>query len=605
MKLSYNKFAGTAPKISAYQLPASFGQIAADTKLWSGELRPFFQDLFVQTVPNDTKSFYHYKRNDGEYVWLTWNKVVHVVKGPVNADTYNRIILSGIDGGLRVTDSSVLNKFANTVDTTNSYTLGVPAPTGVRMAVSGPVGANKESRSYVVALVREWADGKLDLGKTSAPALSPDTSYTVDVTSGQTVTLSNITIPANVTSSSGVSKAYVYRSVVGSTGTATYAWVGEFPINDTDTVYTYVDDKATSSLQESAVSLEWDTPRDDLNGLVSLNNGVMAAYVGTDVYFSYPYQPHAWPTDYRISVDYPIRGLGAFGNTVVVCTDSAPVLVLVTDPASATVKPIQQNLPCASSNSIVNTANGVIYATKSGLVLINSTAPQLITDMYLTKDEWGDWGPEGLISAYFDNTYFGLFEDAPSVYGFMYSLSNTSIGLVTINKMTQAIWTDVEEQELYMVMSQMDGTRAIVMFDHKNKDFRSFVWKSKKDVSPQGISTFSVARVVAAYGDSANFVPEYPYPYVPEVHTLNGVELNHLDINGPADQNYIFEFVRYRNKIRFQYLVDGILRYDRFVFNSRPFRLPGGFRGDTYEIILTGDFPVHYVDIATSMGELQ
>lgn len=606
MKLSYNKFSGTAPKISAYQLPNSFGQVAADTKLWSGELRPFFQDIIVQTVPEDTKSFYHYKTSTGDYVWLTWNRVVHVVKGPINSDKYNRIIVSGVgDGGLRVTDSSKLTKYSTTVDESNSYTLGVPAPTGIRMAVSGAVGANKESRSYVVALVREWEDGKLDLGRTSAPALSPNNTYTVDVTSGQTVTLTNITVPAHVQEQAGVTKAYVYRSVVGSTGTATYAWVGEFPITDTDTVYTYVDNRTTSALQESATSLEWDAPRDDLQGIVSLNNGVMAAYTGTDVYFSYPYQPHAWPADYRISVDYPIRGLGAFGNTVVVCTDSAPVLVLVTDPASATVKPIQQNLPCASPNSIVNTANGVIYATKSGLVLINSTAPQLITDTYLTKDEWGEWGPDKLVSAYFDNTYFGLFEDAPSVYGFMYNLSNTNIGIVTINKMTQAIWTDVEEQELYMVMPQMDGTRAIVVFDHRNADMRTFVWKSKKDVSPQGISTFSAARVVAQYGDNADFVPEYPYPYTPEVHTLNSVELNSLDINGPADMNYVYEFIRYRKKIRFQYYVDGVLRYDRFVYNNRPFRLPSGFRGDTYEVTLTGDFPIHYVDIATSMGELQ
>ena len=79
MKLSYTKFSGTAPRISPYQLPSTFAQIAADTKLWSGEIRPFFQDIFVQTVPNDTQSVYKYRFADGSHVWLTWNIPVHIV----------------------------------------------------------------------------------------------------------------------------------------------------------------------------------------------------------------------------------------------------------------------------------------------------------------------------------------------------------------------------------------------------------------------------------------------------------------------------------------------------------------------------------------------
>ena len=604
VKLSYTKFSGTAPRISPYQLPSTFAQIAADTKLWSGEIRPFFQDIFVQTVPNDTQSVYKYRFADGSHVWLTWNIPVHIVKGPIFADANNRIIVSGLSGGLRITDATMLNSNSTTVDDTNSYTLAIPVATGIKMEVSGEAGSNKEARSYVISLVREWGDGKLDAGKTSEPAVGPNGSLTVDVTSGQTVTLSNITIPANVTSSAGVTKAYVYRSVVGSTGASTYAFVDEFPVTDDQTVYTYTDTKTTSALQESAISLEWDSPKDNLQGLISLNNGVLAAYSGTDVYFSYPYQPHAWPAEYRISVDYPIMGLGAFGNTVVVCTESVPVLVLVTDPASATVKPIQQNLPCTNAESIVNTSSGVIYSTQHGLVLINSTQPTIITDTYITKDEWEKWGAKSLRGTYYNDTYFGLFTEYPEVYGFMFDLTNADLGIVTINKMAQVIWSDVEDQDLYMVVPQMDGSMGLVVFDKRNEDFRSYRWKSKIDVSPQGIATLSAARVVADY-NFAEIIGTYPYSYAYEDNSINGVDIHSLDINGPADMNFIYKTLIYRPSIHFKYYVDGIIKYDRFVYNNRPFRLPCGFRGDKFEIEVSGNFPIHYIDLATSIGELQ
>lgn len=615
MKLSLTQFKGMAPKIAPRLLPAQFGQRADEVKLWSGELRPFYEDQDVTDVPDDTVSLYKWRVDEDWGIgWLTFNRPVSVVKGPVFGDENNRILISGLDGGIRITDTTMVgwnttpegDYEPQTITPSNSYSLAIPVPSSVTMQVNGSSTQNRESRSYVVALVREWSDGKLDIGKTSDPAKDASGNLTVTVGTGDTVSLTITGIPEDAYSDAGVRKMYVYRSTVGSEGTATYGFVGEVSIAPGQTSATFTDSRASKDVEESAVSLQWDAPSSKLKGLISLNNGVLAAYDGSDVYFSYPYQVHAWPFEYRVSVDYDIVGLGAFGNTVVICTKGCPSLALVSDPATATLRGIHDPFPCLSADTIVSTASGVVYASDGGLLYINSTSPKYLTEQFISKDEWRDWNPSQLVSASFEGNYIGISKDPKRYHGIIFDMSDTSSGVTSLYRFIRGIYSDPESNNLYFIVDKPEGGRKIVLFDTpvdgQSQSYRTYRWRSKIFTSEQGIATMAAARVRNEYEGYAKKIKVTMYEY--REHTLNSVPMNTYDINGPVDMEQVYEMIDMNVYMYFIYYVDGIPRYTRKLRNSQPFRLPSGFRGDEFEVEVEGEMPIHSIEIASSMGEL-
>lgn len=607
MKIAYHSFQGSAPRIAPRLLPNSYSQEADNTKLWSGELRPFYGDAWIKDVPDDTKSIYKYKSSQGTDIWLSWNRHVTIVKDSVYGDINNRVIISGLDGGLRVTDSTVVGTGSTTISSTNSYTLGVPRPDGTIIMNTGTTPDAEdvvESRSYVVVWVREWPDGKLDLSAPSDPAQTPEGETFLDVSQDQTVTLTNILLPSEAFTDARVRKGYVYRTGVGTDGSVAYRFVGEFAVSPSVFDYTFEDTVPTIELGEVLVSGEWDAPKKDLSGLISLNNGVLAAFSGSDVYMSYPFQAHAWPETYRVSVDSTVIGLGSFGNNIVVCTTSNPVIILVGDPASATVQPIAEAIPCVSAASIVSTAAGVLYATQNGLCKISNTQPDIVTDPYLTRDEWLPTNPKSLIAAVYDRSYFGFFLKPTYRWGFVFDLDLPTLGIVHLARSAKAIWSDPEDLSLYLVTSLSANKTSIVKFDSDETSRRSFKWRSKIERSQEGLLTFSAARVRAAYLGGTGIQIGYVSPYEPLDNTINARPLNEIEINGPANMASIYATLKARNSVTFRYIVDGRVKYEKRCVDILPFRLPSGFRGWEHEIELEAGIPVHYVEIATSMAEL-
>lgn len=623
MKLSLTQFGGMAPKIAPQLLPESFAQRANEVKLQSGELRPFYADIDVMSVPADTVSVYKYyipkDNNNIGFVWLYFNKYVNIVKGPVYSDTNNRIIISGIDEYLRITDTTMLDLVIEgagdyigqykpiTLDSSNTYILGIPAPTDIKMSVEGEGTENKESRTYAVALVRTWEDGKLDIGKLSDPAITTQGALTVDVCTGQTVKLTNITIPSTAYKNNGVRKAYVYRSTVGSDGTATYGFVGEFDITENKTVYEFTDARASQDVEESAVSAEWDEPIKELNGLVSLNNGILAAFKGSDVYFSYPYQVNAWPYTYRVSVDYNIVGLGAFGNTVVICTEGLPSLALVSDPASVTLRAINSAYPCLSPQTIVNFASGVVYASTGGLMFVNNTSPKYITEGYITQYDFEDWNPSKIVSAAHDGMYVGVSTDSTKYHGLLFDIDHANVGVTSLYRYAYGVYTDAERNDLYLIVPGKEGTRKIVAYDKpadegQDQFYRTYNWRSKLFISSQGLATMSAARVRIDASSAVLGMVAKAYTYTK--HAINDVPLNTYDVNGPVDMKVVYEKLNTKSYIYFIYYVDGVPRLTRRTNSSDPFRLPSGFRGDTFEVEVEAATAISSIELASSMGEL-
>jgi hypothetical protein len=630
MKLTFQQFSGIAPRIAPRLLPATLAQEALDVKLWSGELRPHYADTIIKYIPSTTQSIYRYKWKNKKYNWLGWAKSVNVVKGPVYDDENNRIYLMVNDGtGFLVTDSSLLENrdYINGLES-KAYAVAIPEPGQSDIWVSGGTGSGDiESRSYVYCYVRQWSDGTIDVGKSSGPLKnSSDRSrYTVDVRPGQVVDMSIVDpiVHANGIGA-GINKIYIYRSEVTSAGQALYSYVDQFDVNtnrvtnnpaavwvSNGSYYKYSDSKPNTSLGEACPSIYWDAPVTGLKGLVSLQNGLFAAYKDSTIYVSDWNAPHAWPYEHTVTIDYPIVGLGSFGNTIVVCTEAAPVLITVTDPTKPTTRAIQENCPCVSAGSIVSTRNGVIFASTNGLVLINSASPTFITEKIITQDEWLPLHPESLQAAFLNNTYYGFFTNpTEKAAGFLFDLDSytystvynsiVSSGMVYTSQPTKIVYNDVEQSQLYVCYPLENKTQySLNSFGTDSRINKSFRWRSKVNVSPQGLFTLSCAQV--NFTKLSSLKPEPPvWEGRLAGSALGMVYVNKQPVNGWCKTNTIELY----DKTVFNYYVDGKLRFTKNIVDSKPFRLPSGFRGETVEIELKSNSHVHSVILASSMGEL-
>ena len=630
MKLTFQQFSGIAPRIAPRLLPATLAQEALDVKLWSGELRPHYADTIIKYIPSNTQSIYRYKWKNKKYNWLGWAKSVNVVKGPVYDDENNRIYLMVNDGtGFLVTDSSLLEDrdYINGLES-KAYAVAIPEPGQSDIWVSGGTGSGDiESRSYVYCYVRQWSDGTIDVGKSSGPLKnSSDRSrYTVDVRPGQVVDMSIVDPIAHANGiGAGINKIYIYRSEITSAGQALYSYVDQFDVNtnrvtnnpaavwvSNGSYYKYSDSKPNTSLGEACPSIYWDAPVTGLKGLVSLQNGLFAAYKDSTVYVSDWNAPHAWPYEHTVTIDYPIVGLGSFGNTIVVCTEAAPVLITVTDPTKPTTRAIQENCPCVSTGSIVSTRNGVIFASTNGLVLINSASPTFITEKIITQDEWLPLHPESLQAAFLNNTYYGFFTNpTEKAAGFLFDLDSytystvynsiVSSGMVYTSQPTKIVYNDVEQSQLYVCCPLENKTQySLNSFGTDSRINKSFRWRSKVNVSPQGLFTLSCAQI--NFTKLSSLKPEPPvWEGRLAGSALGMVYVNKQPVNGWCKTNTIELY----DKTVFNYYVDGKLRLTKNIVDSKPFRLPSGFRGETVEIELKSNSHVHSVILASSMGEL-
>lgn len=629
MKLTFQQFSGIAPRIAPRLLPATLAQEALDVKLWSGELQPHYADEILQYIPSNIQSIYRYKWKNKTYNWLMWPYETRVAKGPVYDDENNRIYFMN-QGGFFVTDSSLLlDQDYNTTFTPGEscYHVAIPQPGQSDIWVSGGTGSGDvESRSYVYCYVRQWPDGTIDVGKSSGPLknFNDRSRYTVDVRPGQTVAVSmeDPLLTHHNGAVRGINKIYIYRSEVTSAGQAVYSYVDQFDVN-TERVtnnpnavwktnyYEYTDSKPNTSLGEACPSIYWDPPVTGLKGLVSLQNGLFAAYKDSTIYVSDWNAPHAWPYEHTVTIDYPIVGLGSFGNTIVVCTEAAPVLITVTDPTKPTTRAIQENCPCVSAGSIVSTRNGVIFASTNGLVLINSASPTFITEKIITQDEWLPLHPESLQAAFLNNTYYGFFTNpTEKAAGFLFDLDSytystvynsiVSSGMVYTSQPTKIVYNDVEQSQLYVCYPLENKTQySLNSFGTDSRINKSFRWRSKVNVSPQGLFTLSCAQV--NFTKLSSLKPEPP---VWEGRlaglALGMVYVNKQPVNGWCKTNTIELY----DKMVFNYYVDGKLRFTKNIVDSKPFRLPSGFRGETVEIELKSNSHVHSVILASSMGEL-
>lgn len=530
---------GLLPSSDKALLQNNFAQKAINCRLTKGALEAYNAPLQVYS-PNPSatniKSIYRFIQNstDETQYWFTFNTDVNVVKGAVAGDTQERTYFTG-DGYPKVTDITIA--VASTPYPASAYHLGTPNPaTGLIATVvpfSPPSTTPAEVFVYTYTYVTPW-------GEESPPAPA---SNAVTVKIGDTVNLTGILVgpTGNYNVGTGAKKR-IYRTATGTTNTS-YQFLAEIPIAQT----TYSDTTLTRNLGATLPTLNSNILPVTAIGLTNMANGIMAAFSGYDVYFCEAYKPYSWPVGYSQAVDFPVVGLGAFGNSLVVLTTGVPYIMSGTDPQAISVEKLSVPYSCVSKRSICKAFGDVVYASPDGLVSIGQSGIKVLTDSIMTRLEWQLYNPKSMLCAVWDDRIF-MFYDTGTKKGCL-CLDNRQ-GLVESSVYATAVYNDPVTGELYLAIND-----KIVKWNAGSA--LTYTWKSKYFTHPSFVN-FSWGQVLAT---------DYP-----------------VQMNVYANQ----ELVCSRN-----------------VTSIDPIRLLSGFKSKYWEIELIGNTSVQEVVIAESMDELR
>lgn len=530
MKIRTPSFKGMSPRTGDKYLDPSQAALAKDCRVYNGELRPLRDALYTWTPTKlgTIETIHLFART----YWFHWAADVDVVRTLVPNDTTERTFWTG-DGYPKQTEAGMATSGGTTDYPTNHYALGIPAPASApTLSAPAPSDATEnETRFYVYTYVSAW-------GEEGPPSplsyeLVCDVDATVDISSMSTAP----TGPYNITSKR------IYRLGTG-TSESDFFFVAEIPVANT----TYSDSVAGSALREPLLTEEYDPPPDDLQGLIALTNGVVAGFKGKDVYFTPPNAPYAWPRSYMVATEHDVVGLGAYDTTLVILTEGFPYLATGQDPAAVALSQIEVAQACVSKRSIASLgAAGVVYATPDGLAAIGPGGFEMVSEPYMTKDEWRAYNPSSIVAAQHDGMYVGFYDTGTTQGGFMFSRDD---GFIELDFHATAAYTDLLTDTLYLVV---DGD--IVAFDSAGT-LRTYTWKSKRFQMPP--VSLAAARVLAdSYDD-----------------------------------------------LTIKFYADGVLRHTQVVTGPDAFRLPAGDRARVWQFELSGTADVQEVTAATSVVEL-
>lgn len=341
-----------------------------------------------------------------------------------------------------------------------------------------------------------------------------------------------------------------------------------------DGTYDFTDDFDSRSLLDVLDSDEYDAPPEDLRGLTSIQNNILAGFVGNTLYFSEPNLPHAWPARYATPVGDDIVATAAIAGSLLVMTKSYPYIISVTDPASGvSVSRIDALYPCLSAKSAVTMGYGIVWSTNDGLAVYSpASGAALVTRMLYNSDTWTvDVDPTTVVAEYYGENYFAshskgsfVFEQDAKVGGFF----------VDTGAVFTASWYDTQTGKLYYTTG---GLGDVYEWDDLAQPAQTMEWKSKVIVTKDMVN-LGAARVIADYSTVTSM-------WDTDVQLWNAALTNWNN----ADE------------ITFRLWADKELIFTTTVNDVAGFRLPTGYRTDTFEAGVEGNVRVRAIYLAETM----
>ena len=449
--------------------------------------------------------------------------------------------------------------------------------------------------------------GMTDLnGRRQVTRLSA-TTFSVSLTTAQSYTSGGTWTREALIQTTGMVKR-IYRTQSG-----VFKYVGQTTAGATS----FTDTVASSALGETIPTTTWTSPPPDMKGIIELPNGILAGFFDNVLCFSVPYKPHAWPTGYQLTFGDEIVGIRAFGNNIVVGTKGHPYMVSGTSPEGMSSAKMDIFQACVSKRGMVALVNGVIYPSPDGLVYVTAgNLPQLITEPWMKKDEWTLYAPTSFHAAVVDDRYMAFYSNGGAGQnesgGLVFDPADQETTLQTIGMTATASYSDLETDSLYLY------TDGAIQAWKGGSSYLAFQWKSKEFITPRPICfkaavvRFTVGQgfteaqreeaiaaqvaavdasmyaggVLASTGAFGGFSPaQYPVAGGPYLQAIN-----ELGISVTAN---------------FKIFADGDLVFEKNLDSPKPFRLPGGYLAESWEVQVSGtNISVHEIMLAETMSEL-
>jgi hypothetical protein len=326
---------------------------------------------------------------------------------------------------------------------------------------------------------------------------------------------------------------------------------------DTDTaVYmtgsTFTDNFDGRLLFSAYQSENYAPPPAELKGLVAINDGMMAGFVGNVVYISEPGKPHAWPSVSAKTLEHNIVALAAVYGSLFVATEKYPYVLTGNTPESMSVTRVDAVLPCVSARSLVSMNYGAVFATNEGLAVFSPTSgAQLTTQNIFESDTWNEaLDPTTIVAGYYRDQYFASHAGGAFTYAFD---AQTGGQLITCDDVFTASYFDALHNRLYLTK----GTDGVIYeWDDTTQPKQVAQWKSKVMVSKE-YANFGAARIMADFTSGKT--------------------------------------------VTFKLYADKSLVFTTTVADNKPFRLPSGYRSDTYEVEVLSDIRVRSIHMAETV----
>lgn len=546
-----NQFGGKAPKISPRVLPPNMAQKATNVRLDSGRLDPWKGNATASTgtatvqgtINNQTKTIFKYS----DSLWIARNYDADYARSPIAEDPHERIYVTDyIDtesGNYpRMTTSSIAGSGTY-------YRLGMPSPSNLNTTTLSPASSGVQdeetpkNRSYVYTYVSAYGEE----GEPSVPQLN----NVVEIYSDQTATV-------NFGSHDADNHNIQYKRIYRTDANGDFRFVADVALNASS----YEDNVADENLGEVIPTTSFVAPPDEVSadhpsgpmrGLTPLPNGVFAGFSGKTILFSEPFQPHAYPEEYRLTVKTDIVSLAPLQNGLLVLTKGKPALITGSEPAYMSMTEIDSTLSCVSKRSVVDTGDAVFYASPDGLVVASETGVSLATESLFTREQWQELSPESITGFAWEGHYVGFYSTDTESRGFVFDPRGGANSFIDLSFHATAGFTDFENDVLYLVVGG-----NLVTFGQG--DDLSYTWKTKKFYVPRPINP-AVAKVDCdSYGDGVVF---------------------RLYTGGNSTPVYSLT-----------------------VQNGSLFRLPSGYKDNEFEIQLEASVPINEVCVYESAEEI-
>lgn len=648
--LTVNRFRGMTPRRGRQLVSAEMATSAVNCDLISGEMRSLTRasligDFAGTAFNGQLERAFRVALTQGANGWALFDdETVDFLKGRLVNDVHERYYWTS------ETTRPQYNEGAKVIATrpATGRTLGVPRPTGTFVvAAELPHPPDTVTRTYVYT----WVN---DLGEEGPPS-EPVTSRGGET---QPWLISGLdALPIQPWLGEGhITHKRLYRTVVGAMDTVDYHFVHEMAFN----AITYTDNNPTYKVGSNR-TLESEffyPPPKNLIGIVAHPNGFFVGFGGgragagdadedataRDIYFSFPYRPHAWSPLNVISTQHVIKGLGVFGTSIIVCTQGYPYIMTGIRPESMVLTKANAAEPCVSTRrGIVSMPYGVVFPTQNGLVVVNSSGFTDMTKQVIGRNEWiTDYVPHQFHAARYQQQYIAL--------------DKLNQGLMLAPDDSDSLVVNLADYAgSHRIQSDFQTGNVIIIRDNAIYKFNPpqgvpllSEWISKEFDTPKPVN-FGAARIIFESegifikpDELAEFIAWNAKRYAAgALAPVNSFAVNGVSLQNPNDGTWppleetknatqygpLFNISRIiaghqrtplqwqeeigagdvespTEEVEFSLFANGKLVFLKTVHDTKPFRLPSGYKATRWAFRIRTRVPVLSVKIAETGKEL-